>query len=401
MGERNKRVLMELLQLPQNQTCADCNTEGPDWASIGSNGLGVFICVTCSGIHRQLGTHISRVRSCRLDQWPDDAVEVMKERGNDLVNAEMEKHIPPYYKKPSPYDPQMYKEHFIYSKYQLKEFNVQEGTRHYEDSLKEGKLFKRGKQDKQFRERRFLLNADDGTLRYFVKEGAKEPKQVIQLHTLNISLAPEKIEHPHGMQLSFLTADNSTRHIYLYAEDAKVAVDWYIAIRAATFNLYRKRDPSLSSEQIIQRLNYNQGKQGWISKTGPKHTEPYRKRWFTLIHRRLQYFASPLDAYPKGEIFLGSKSEGYNVRDGLPNGQTENGYGITIITPDREYLLCCQDKSDQKSWIEEIKKVISKPLSANDSQELQNFTNSVLMRRKSTNPLSPRFSRPVSWAMNK
>ena len=50
---------------------------GPDWASIGSNGLGVFICVTCSGIHRQLGTHISRVRSCRLDQWPDDAVEVI------------------------------------------------------------------------------------------------------------------------------------------------------------------------------------------------------------------------------------------------------------------------------------------------------------------------------------
>ena len=46
---------------------------------------------------------------------------------------------------------------------------------------------------------------------------------MIQLHTLNISLAPDKIEHPHGMQLSFLTPDNITRHIYVYADDAKVS----------------------------------------------------------------------------------------------------------------------------------------------------------------------------------
>ena len=65
----------------------------------------------------------------------------------------------------------MYKEHFIHAKYQLSEFSTQEGTQHYERKTKEGKLYKRGKQDKQFRERRFLLNADDGTLRYFVKDG--------------------------------------------------------------------------------------------------------------------------------------------------------------------------------------------------------------------------------------
>ena len=44
------------------------------------------------------------------------------------------------------------------------------------------------------------------------------------------------------------------------------------------------------------------------------------------------------DAYPKGEIFLGSKSEGYSVRDGLVSKTTtttEDGYGITIITPER------------------------------------------------------------------
>ena len=45
----------------------------PEWAS---SNIGVFVCVNCSGIHRMLGTHISRVKSCRLDQWSDDAVQV-------------------------------------------------------------------------------------------------------------------------------------------------------------------------------------------------------------------------------------------------------------------------------------------------------------------------------------
>jgi len=46
----------------------------PEWAS---SNIGVFMCVNCSGIHRMLGTHISRVKSCRLDQWADDAVQVL------------------------------------------------------------------------------------------------------------------------------------------------------------------------------------------------------------------------------------------------------------------------------------------------------------------------------------
>ena len=39
----------------------------PDWASLN---LGTVICIECSGIHRNLGTHLSRVRSLDLDEWP-------------------------------------------------------------------------------------------------------------------------------------------------------------------------------------------------------------------------------------------------------------------------------------------------------------------------------------------
>ena len=44
--------------------CADCLTASPEWCSIN---LGVLLCTACSGIHRSLGTHVSKVRSLLLD----------------------------------------------------------------------------------------------------------------------------------------------------------------------------------------------------------------------------------------------------------------------------------------------------------------------------------------------
>ena len=63
----------------------------------------------------------------------------------------------------------MYKEHFIHAKYERREFTTSEGTAHYEVGFKDGFLWKRGKDDKQFKQRRFVLNVAEGTLKYFVK----------------------------------------------------------------------------------------------------------------------------------------------------------------------------------------------------------------------------------------
>jgi hypothetical protein len=67
-----------------NPACADCGAPGPDWAVINA---GVAVCIQCSGIHRSLGVHVSKVRSLTLDRWPRALRLVMEGVGNEMFNA--------------------------------------------------------------------------------------------------------------------------------------------------------------------------------------------------------------------------------------------------------------------------------------------------------------------------
>ena len=46
---------------------------GPRWASWN---LGIFLCIRCAGIHRNLGVHITKVKSVNLDTWTPEQVAV-------------------------------------------------------------------------------------------------------------------------------------------------------------------------------------------------------------------------------------------------------------------------------------------------------------------------------------
>ncbi|ORY34148.1 Arf GTPase activating protein [Neocallimastix californiae] len=82
-NERHAAILRELLKQPSNRKCADCKRNDPRWASWN---LGIFICIRCSGVHRSMGTHISKVKSVDLDTWTPDQIENMKKWGNYKAN---------------------------------------------------------------------------------------------------------------------------------------------------------------------------------------------------------------------------------------------------------------------------------------------------------------------------
>ncbi|KAL6066153.1 phosphatidylinositol-3,4,5-trisphosphate binding [Balamuthia mandrillaris] len=107
---------------PENRRCADCGAAEPDWLSIN---LGCLICIQCSGVHRSLGVHLSKVRSITLDDLPHETLELLKALGNPLLNSIWEANLtghPSGMQKPSPKDDRNTKEAFIIAKYRSKEF---------------------------------------------------------------------------------------------------------------------------------------------------------------------------------------------------------------------------------------------------------------------------------------
>ncbi|KAG5114251.1 hypothetical protein JHK82_037520 [Glycine max] len=118
LNAKHKKILEGLLKLPENRECADCKAKGPRWASVN---LGIFICMQCSGIHRSLGVHISKVRSATLDTWLPEQVAFIQSMGNEKANCFWEAELPPNYDRVGI-------ENFIRAKYDEKRWVPRDGN---------------------------------------------------------------------------------------------------------------------------------------------------------------------------------------------------------------------------------------------------------------------------------
>uniref|UniRef100_H3CHY1 ArfGAP with GTPase domain, ankyrin repeat and PH domain 1 n=1 Tax=Tetraodon nigroviridis TaxID=99883 RepID=H3CHY1_TETNG len=111
-------ALQTIRSIRGNGRCADCDAQNPDWASLN---LGALICIECSGIHRNLGTHLSRVRSLDLDEWPLELIKVMTAIGNELANSVWEANAQGR-PKPAPDASREERERWIRAKYEQRLF---------------------------------------------------------------------------------------------------------------------------------------------------------------------------------------------------------------------------------------------------------------------------------------
>ncbi|XP_077526921.1 arf-GAP with dual PH domain-containing protein 1-like [Haemaphysalis longicornis] len=360
MADHNRRRLLELLKVPGNNECADCGRQDPEWASCN---LGVFLCTECAGIHRSLGSHVSRVRSLRLDKWEDAQVDELAAVGNAMAKAKYEAHVPACYRRPNADDVSVVKEQWVRAKYEREEF-VHPDRQIYQEGRIEGWLNKQGKEDGRFHPRRFVLS--DGTLKYYVKESHKEPKATIPVSEINAVFCPEKIGNKHGLQLSYVK-DGSTRNIFVYSEDGKTIVDWYSALRAAKLHHLQVAFPGAKESQLVPHLTRDFLREGWLWKSGPRPADQHRRRWFTLDDRKWMYHEDPLDAYPKGEIFLGHRNEGYSVQSGGPHAFKEMPFAFTVTTPHRKFVMGAESDRDRSEWIAVLGKVMERPLTPQDT----------------------------------
>ncbi|XP_014465595.1 arf-GAP with coiled-coil, ANK repeat and PH domain-containing protein 3 [Alligator mississippiensis] len=117
---KGETILQRVQSIPGNDQCCDCGQSDPRWASIN---LGILLCIECSGIHRSLGVHCSKVRSLTLDSWEPELLKLMCELGNTTMNQIYEAQCEELgLKKPTSGSSRQDKEAWIKVKYVEKKF---------------------------------------------------------------------------------------------------------------------------------------------------------------------------------------------------------------------------------------------------------------------------------------
>ncbi|GLV36214.1 uncharacterized protein CBL_08706 [Carabus blaptoides fortunei] len=118
--DKCQALLNEMLRDEDNKYCVDCDSKGPRWASWN---LGVFLCIRCAGIHRNLGVHISKVKSVNLDTWTPEQVVSLQQMGNSRARAVYEANLPDNFRRPQS-DSSL--ESFVRAKYEHKKYIARE-----------------------------------------------------------------------------------------------------------------------------------------------------------------------------------------------------------------------------------------------------------------------------------
>ena len=290
-----------------NSQCVDCGRASPEWASIN---LGILMCLECSGVHRSLGTHITQVRSLKLDTncWTPELVEFMKSVGNEQFNAEWEKYYTDEFVRPSECPKlRVVREHYIRQKYAEERFRKPPASAEKNSRPNSGWLLKLGGGFRpKWQKRWFVLHESSKKVSYFKSQGDSFPANSLQLSSSStVSIChTSDYNKPNCFALS-PSGDAGSRSYVCQCESSKELMRWVEHFRyvvkclpdptggegadaaaspepnspaspamATAAALMLQRGSQLCREQVIYH-------QGWLSKRGGRW-HSWNKRWVVL-----------------------------------------------------------------------------------------------------------------------
>ncbi|KAF0972694.1 hypothetical protein FDP41_008943 [Naegleria fowleri] len=342
-----KQEIIAIKNKSENKYCADCLATETAWAS---TNLGVFVCINCSGVHRSLGTHVSKVKSVELDEWNDEEqYEIMSQVGNVEANAYWECNLFPF-EKPSAHDKYSFRKKFITDKYIKKayipsmensDFKLE---REFDISLtsKKGHITKQGAKRKNWKKRWFVLH--DDTLSYYKSQTDSYPAGSVKIEIDSLVMFVDEFQI--GKKNCFAVVTKN-RNYYMFCDLEEEVNEWVYALRASVYYANLKKvynDPRnfLRGDQA-KRVE----KKGILKKQGGSF-KSIKTRFFVLKDSTLSYYKSEKEMEPIDSIDL----KGTRVE------QTKNTKcGITLHTVGRQYFFLAETEKDREEWIEAINNV--------------------------------------------
>ncbi|XP_013389585.1 arf-GAP with Rho-GAP domain, ANK repeat and PH domain-containing protein 1-like [Lingula anatina] len=310
-GLSDDTVLKQVYENRSNKQCADCSAPEPHWASIN---LGITLCKSCSGVHRHLGTSVSKVRSLRMDHkvWSTSLVKMFQAIGNDNSNDFWEWKLPLEDKLEPDVDTQT-RQTFIMSKYQSKMYCKDHALQGKQESLNESLC--RSVQRDDIMETVSLLF-----------HGAETTHESSCIYFGTPSLTP--------VQLAKL-AKQTVQLEFLYQNGAD--------------GMNGSGSGSFSGASVSRR---NISFKGYLYKTGSNQKE-FLKRWCVLENGTLSYFADQKAIVAKDTI---------EVKDIMSVNRTTNEkyeHSFEVCTTKsggRVYLFATDSEEEISEWITNIAK---------------------------------------------
>ncbi|KAI3630104.1 hypothetical protein MIR68_011539 [Amoeboaphelidium protococcarum] len=256
-----------------NDQCADCGQSDPDWISVN---IGAFICVNCCGTHRHLGTHVSRIKSIKLDDWTDQFVEKVElAGGNSAVNDEFLCNLPPYWKRPQVgvNDPAYVREEFIINKYKRRLFHTS-SPRPEMVPVKGGFLWKKSSKDQDSNSKwtqKFFMLSGSRLVCYKSPDNIQKPIGEFSLYDAKIYLADKLC----GRKFSIhLVAGINTQELQQSGSDNIPAESWFLSADSGQlvlewlnlFRLARFKDFAALSTPLYQQICFDYQHQGPLIK---------------------------------------------------------------------------------------------------------------------------------------